>query len=369
MLQIAAFGKISVGKSALLNAVFGVDVFTVDVRGGSTTQVHEHQVRFGDWTVVVVDTPGIAEVGGSDRGEQARLSAQNAHLVLVVLDHDLTEMEMREINALAEYGKPMLAVLNKADSFREKERHNLLVHLRGRLSNCVEPENVFVCAAAPVRRFVRSDAHGNSEEWEGQGAPEIENLRQRLMHVLKHEAGLLKQLHTFNDNLTREQERIARAKTEADPLIDRYALGVAVGVAVNPIPLVDLFGGGTALAVLVGQLADCHAVRLTSTEVASLSARLFTEGWGLLWPSLVPIIGGAMLKSIPFIGHLAGASLQGAGAYYIVRVLGGAVSDYFEHGQHSSLRASLEQIIARTDRQSVMRTAQERIKEKLTKKR
>lgn len=353
------------GKSALLNAVFDVDVFDVDVRGGSTTQVHKHEVRFGGRMVLVIDTPGIAEVGGSARATQARLAAQKAHLVLVVLDHDLTDTEMREIEALAAYGKPLLAVLNKADSFREKTRKDLHEHLRHRLSGCVEAHNVFVCAAAPLRRFVREDAYGNSVEWDSQGAPEIENLRQRLLHVLKHEARLLEQLNTFTDSVTTEQNRIDRAKSDADSLIDKYAFSVAAGVALNPIPLLDLFGGGTALTALVGQLASCHSVRLTSTEVASLSTRLFKDGWGLLWPSLLPILGAAVLKSIPFFGHLVGATLQGAATYYIVRVLGSAVSEYFEHGKHGSLRASLEAIIAKTDRKSVMRMAQERIKEKL----
>jgi hypothetical protein len=365
VLQIAAFGKISVGKSALLNALFDIQVFTVDVRGGSTGRVHEHSVSFGGWQVLVIDTPGISEVGGSDRATDARLAAQNAHLVLLVLDHDLTETEMREIEALAAYGKPLIAVLNKADSFGKDACKELYNHLCRRLSSCVEASNIFVCSAAPLRRFEREDASGKIIECEQRGTPEIKNLRQCLLRTLKQEAALLKQFNDVAANITTEQNRMAKAKTESDSLIDNYAFSVAVGVALNPIPFLDLFGGGAAMTVLVAQLANCHSVQLDSTQVTSLSTNLFKEGWGLLWPSLLPIIGGAALKSIPLLGHLVGAALQGAAAYYIIRVLGSAVSDYFKHGQQNSLRASLEDVIAKTDRSSVMRMAQERIKEKL----
>ena len=75
MLEIAAFGKISVGKSAVLNALFAVDVFTVDARGGSTIKVHRHEVEFSGQLLAVLDTPGIGEVDG----QQGSLSGQRCY--------------------------------------------------------------------------------------------------------------------------------------------------------------------------------------------------------------------------------------------------------------------------------------------------
>ena len=88
----------------------------------------------------------------------------------------------------------------------------------------------------------------------------------------------------------------------------------------------------------------------------------------MLWPSMIPIVGGALLKFVPLIGWMGGAALQGAGAYYIIHVLGQASSSYFASGMRweADLKSQLERIIAQTDKRSVMRTAQRRIIKKLS---
>ena len=62
-LEIVAFGTISSGKSSLLNALAGRDVFRSDVVGGTTIRPSEIPWPGKD-QVVLVDTPGLAEVRG-----------------------------------------------------------------------------------------------------------------------------------------------------------------------------------------------------------------------------------------------------------------------------------------------------------------
>src|SRR5207253_6740098 len=92
--EIVVFGEISTGKSALINALVGRDVASVDVRGGWTREVWHVAwdgtgyalPGLGESQVVLVDTPGINEVGGGTRGEMAREAAQRSDLVLFVTD-------------------------------------------------------------------------------------------------------------------------------------------------------------------------------------------------------------------------------------------------------------------------------------------
>ena len=105
----------STGKSALLNAVFSTTAFIVDPRAGSTKAVQKVTTQLGVHKVVVIDTPGIGDIAGIERTEAARQAAQSAELVLIVCDKDLTESEYRLIKIVASFGKPLLAILNKAD--------------------------------------------------------------------------------------------------------------------------------------------------------------------------------------------------------------------------------------------------------------
>jgi GTPase len=71
-IEIAAFGMVSRGKSSVLNALMGQDVFQVGATHGTTVNraaqrwQHDSPDRPGleGAKLVVVDTPGIDEVGG-----------------------------------------------------------------------------------------------------------------------------------------------------------------------------------------------------------------------------------------------------------------------------------------------------------------
>ena len=123
--EIAVFGEISTGKSALINALVGQAVTEVDVQGGWTKEIwHVSWEGAGycvpglaDSQVVLVDTPGLNEVGGQDRTVMANQAAQRADLILFVTDSDLNETEYAALTALASVQKPIILVLNKIDLY------------------------------------------------------------------------------------------------------------------------------------------------------------------------------------------------------------------------------------------------------------
>ncbi|MEX0585094.1 MAG: GTPase, partial [Pirellulales bacterium] len=113
-LEIVAFGTISSGKSSLLNALAGRQMFRTNVVGGTTTTRSEIPWPAGD-RVVLVDTPGLAEVRGEARAAEAAAAAKNADLVLFVVDGPLKAYESELLEALAAMEKRIVVCLNKED--------------------------------------------------------------------------------------------------------------------------------------------------------------------------------------------------------------------------------------------------------------
>ena len=65
--------------------------------------------------VVLVDTPGLAEVRGESRAADAAEAAKNADLVLFVVDGPLKSYESELLEALAAMEKRIVVCLNKED--------------------------------------------------------------------------------------------------------------------------------------------------------------------------------------------------------------------------------------------------------------
>ena len=107
-LHIAAFGRVSVGKSALLNGLLGREEFTVGVLHGTTIGAEQERWRSSSavspdgeafspsetvrgTSIHVIDTPGIDELGGEARERLAYTAAQRVDLILFVVDGDITD--------------------------------------------------------------------------------------------------------------------------------------------------------------------------------------------------------------------------------------------------------------------------------------
>ena len=136
--EIVVFGEISTGKSALINALVGKKVTEVDVQGGWTKEVWQvgwdaagYRIPgLSNSEVLLVDTPGLNEVGGQQRGEMAQQTADRADLILFVTDSDLNETEFVALSTLAQVNKPLIVAFNKIDLYSPEQRERLLEVLR-----------------------------------------------------------------------------------------------------------------------------------------------------------------------------------------------------------------------------------------------
>jgi len=161
--EIAVFGEISTGKSALINALVGEKVAAVNVQGGWTKELGRVDWRSAGYVVpglegskvVLVDTPGLNEVGGGDRAIMSTEAARSADLILFVSDSDINEIEYSALLALAAVNKPIIFVLNKLDLYSREEQQRLVEILRDeRLGDIIEKSS-FVTTKADPREVER----------------------------------------------------------------------------------------------------------------------------------------------------------------------------------------------------------------------
>jgi GTPase len=325
-----------------------------------------------NYTIRLLDTPGLEEVGDHSRATLATETARAAYLVLFVLSEDLTATARRALVALKEAGKPIVVALNKMDLLEPVERDKVLEAVRTGLSGLIPPDDVVPIAAAPIVRRLVLLAGGGSRVETIRGEPEVAALEIRLLEILTGSASDLKALAEASGRVdshvaVREIDR-ARLRQRAERVADETSAALAVALAVNPIPLLDFLTGPGGLVILVRRVSEVYGEKISGEVARGLAGELIRGGRVVLWGSLVATVGGGAMKLLPGLGHLAGALTQGASAGYFGHVVGRALVDYLDHGHgwgDGGLVATLDRIAASTDRKAVTKGLVDRIKARL----
>ncbi|MEJ2630792.1 MAG: Era-like GTP-binding protein, partial [Acidihalobacter sp.] len=164
--HVAVFGRVSVGKSALLNALLGAERFAVSPLHGETrVSAHAQWDAFDAGGVYLIDTPGINEVDGEERARLAHDVAAESDVVLFVVDGDLTEVEFEALKQVAGEHAAVLLVLNKVDRYTADERERLSEVLARRVAGVLPEGRLVLASARPAERVrVRVDAEGRETE-------------------------------------------------------------------------------------------------------------------------------------------------------------------------------------------------------------
>lgn len=377
-LHIAAFGRVSVGKSALLNALLGRSEFKVGVLHGTTTRAEQHAWRRSDaGGIHVIDTPGIDELDGEQRERIAHTAAERVDLVLFVVEGDITDTELNALELLVRPERPMLLVLNKMDRYSSADRQALLSKLRARVQGLVAPENVLATSANPRNRIViRVDERGIEHEREEAVAPDVSALHARIVSVLEQEGRTISALNAglmaakMSDQLG---VRLIEVRKEiAQSLLHTYCLTKGVAVGLNPIPVADLVAAAGLDVALVVHLSRIYGLPLTKTEAGQLIGTICAQLallMGAIWG--VHVVASALKGLSVGLSTALTAGAQGALAYYATLITGKAAERYLQNGkswgEHGPKRAVAE-ILQGLDRDSILRDAKAEISAKLSRK-
>lgn len=382
--EIVVFGEISTGKSALINALVGQSLTSVDVRGGWTKEVWHVPWEGAGYCIpglansqlVLIDTPGINEVGGVDRATMAAEVAQRSDLILFVTDSDLNETEFSSLLELAKAHKPMLVVLNKVDLYPREQRERLLHVLRNeRLAGIVAPEDVVTTVADPrgVEYLIETPSGGTRAEWR-KPAPDVEQLKQRILEMLERD-GLA--LLALNGALyaSDKSDRIAALRVQlreqhANVTIWSYAALKALAVAFNPIPVVDVLGGTAVDATMVVTLAHVYGLEISWVTARGLATTILkAAGWVLASEIATHWAASTFKALVPLYGTLFTAIPQGAASGYASFIVGQAAKYYFEHGASwgpEGPKQVVQRILDETDKQSVLARLKDEIRKKIS---
>ncbi|MFC1778016.1 DUF697 domain-containing protein [Pseudomonadota bacterium] len=376
-IHIAAFGRVGTGKSSLLNALLGREVFsTSPLHGETRVQQRSRWDSVNSDHVVLIDTPGIDELDGEAREKMARSVARLSDIVLMVCEGDMTETELRAARHLAERSRPLLLVLNKSDRYGEAELKALLNHLKDRCAGLVEPQNIVAASADPRPvQVIRIDETGGEHPSERSRSPEIIELKTRLWSILEKEGKTLAALNAalFTSEL---DERIAgkivfARKSVAEKIIGNYCLAKGVVVAVNPIPVADLLAAAGTDITMVIHLGKVYGFQLSKREASKLlltiSAQLLLL-MGAYWG--VNMVSSAMKTVSVGMSTTITAGTQGALAWYATYVTGQAAETWFAKGKSwgsAGPKETINEIIDSLDQDSILQSARSDILGKLKK--
>ncbi len=338
-LEVVAFGTISSGKSSLLNALAGREAFQSNVVGGTTTT--RSMVPWpGNDEVKLVDTPGLAEVEGEGRAAAAASEAQNADLVLFVVDGPLKSYESELLTLLGSMEKRIVLCLNKEDWYDRHQQADLLAQLRDQSAEAVRTEDVVAVRSRPVvRQQIRITSAGAEEAVEVTEPPDIAPLANRMVEIVRREGGdlLLANLLMQSRGLIDEaKEKVLVAlDEEADRVIDRYMWAAGSVTAINPFPLLDVAGGSAVTVKMVLDLAAVYKQKIDADTVMELLAQLGKNliailGASAAAPAIVAAVG-ATLKLAPGVGTLTGGLLQGTVQALMTRWIGRVFCRYYRN--------------------------------------
>ena len=379
--EIVIFGEISTGKSAMVNALIGRAVAEVDVQGGWTKQIWGTQWEgaghripgLESSEIVIVDTPGINEVDGADRAELAELTARRADLILFVTDSDLNEIEYAALVELAAVQKPIILVFNKTDLYPEDEREKLVAMLTERIKDIIPADHLVLTCADPreVEYVIEQPDGSEVTEWR-KPEPDIDQLKSLILETLEKEGlGLIAlnaAMYAADKSDRISALRVEMRNRQADQVIWTMAATKAMVVALNVVPVLDVVGGFAVDALMIVTLSKVYGLSFSMTQARGLSKSIGAAG-GVYALGELTSYGASLFKALTVtFGTALTIIPQGAAAGYTSYIIGQAAKRYFEQGGswgNGSAKSVVTEILAETDKDSVVDHLKEEIRAKL----
>jgi GTP-binding protein Era len=370
-IHIAVLGRVSVGKSSVLNALIGEQRFSTSALHGETRKnemAHWDEQESG--SLYLIDTPGINEIDGEARERMAREVSQRSDLVLFVIDGDMTDSEFTALQQLAREHRPLLLVLNKCDRYTATQRDELRSSLLARLDDIIPADNLVEVSANPAPRIVIAvDADGHETESERATPPNITALKERIWEILEAEGKTLSALNAslFAGDLSdKVGVRILAVRSQlGEKVIRNYSLVKGVAVAINPVPIADLAAAVAVDISMVVHLSNVYGMPMTRSQSGTLIKAISGQLLLLMGATWAMHLASSLLKAgSAGLSTLLTAGAQGAVAYYSTYVVGRAAQQYLAAGcswGEDGPKQVIKNILDSIDRDSMLANARKDI--------
>ena len=348
---IAAFGLVSRGKSAVMNALLGQKILQTGPLNGVTQ--YPRSVRWqpgGKIQVELIDTPGLDEIAGEARARMARDIAHQADLILFVVSGDITRTEYQALSELREAQKPLILVFNKIDLYPDTDKadiYNNLQQLGAVTSQAkpLQPDEIVMVAAepAPLEVLVEYPDGKVDYEWETP-PPQIDRLKETILKILNQEGRSLLALNALVQAKKAEESIACKSidlrEAQAEDLIWQFARYKALAVGLNPIAFLDVLGGTVADLALIRSLAKLYGLPMTGYQAGKILKTILFSSGGLLLSEL----GSSFLLGL---GKSATAIASGENPLHITAFAGtaitqGGIAGYGAYAVGKAAKAYLE---------------------------
>ena len=402
--QIAAFGLVGRGKSSVLNATIGRDIFETGALHGVTRQIDTTNWELTPEQIAhtssnlqrltirvdrqrqiqLIDTPGIDEVGGKAREILACDSAKKVDLILFVVSGDITQVEYNALSKLREAGKPMLLVFNKIDRYPEADRLAIYQKIKEeRVKELISPDEIIMVAASPIEVVGVKDKNGKVKVQRIKGKPQIDALKLKILELLHREGKSLVALNSmlFADEVNEQilERKLTIRDRAANELINKGMMVKAMTIALNPVTAIDLFSGAVIDVGIILSLSRLYGIPMTQSGAVKLLKNIALSMGGISASELLATLGLSSLKSIlglsiPVTGglslapYLSVAIAQGGVAGVSSYAIGQVTKTYLANGAswgEQSPKAVVQKILDSLDEESILNRIKSELKAKL----
>ena len=399
--QIAVFGMVGRGKSSVLNALLGQNVFETGPTHGVTRTTTIGQWDVGEGIdenlphrlspviyrlsqVELIDTPGIDEVDGETRELLARRVAQQADLILFVVAGDITKVEYAALSQLREAGKPMLLVFNKIDQYPDADRLAIYHKIRDdRVRELLSPDEIVMAAASPLTARAVRRPDGSMGVQMTRSLPQVQDLKLKILEILDREGKSLVALNTMlcagdiNEQLV--QRKMEIRDEAANRIIWNAVMTKAVAIALNPITVVDILSGAVIDVVMILTLSKVYGIAMTEAGAVELLQKIAISMGGITAGELLANFGLSSLKGLlglatPATGGLAlgpylsvavtQAAIAGVSSYGIGQVTKAYLANGASWGDDGP-KAVVSKILSSLDEDSILNRIKEELRAKL----
>ena len=316
--NIIVAGKTGVGKSSLINYIFGKEVAKVGDGQPVTQEIQEYDLENDN--ITLFDTKGIEAKDYEKTLDNIKKYLElrqdspdendDIHIAWLCISErgDRVEEADRELlKILNEAGIPVIGVFTKRESKRESNFVNKVVE-----------DNLLPEAKAIVR--VRSiteevEIEDNLVELKPKGAEEL--LEETYKYMAEGRRNAIKKAQTAV-----LKDRIEAMSEEADVLTNWYAAGAAA-IGATPLPFADSLALAALQTKMVVDINTIYRVDAGTHTFTDIAAALIT----ITGVAQVGKLAAGLLKVIPVIGWTANAGVAAG----ITKGIGFGYSEYLKN--------------------------------------
>lgn len=406
VISIAAFGLVGRGKSSVLNALVGKEIFITGPLHGVTREVNKSNwqltkefIADTDYKlqrlitgsensqIELIDTPGIDEIDGETREILAHQVAKQVDLILFIIAGDITRVEYNALSSLREVGKPMILVFNKIDQYPEVDRLAIYETIRDqRVKELLSSDEIVMIAASPLIVEKVKDKEGKLKLKRNRGKPQIDSLKLKILEILHREGKSLVALNTMlytgevNEKLV--QRKMTIREESANQIIQRGVMTKSVAIALNPVTVLDLFTGAVIDVAMILSLSRLYGITMTQEGAFNLLQKIAISMGGISASEMLANFGLSSLKgilglTIPISGglslapYLSVAVTQAGVAGVSTYAIGEITKTYLANGAswgENGPKAVVQNILDSLDETSILNRIKWELKAKLGKK-